>query len=324
MSYKFSKGPQVIGDLKAKDDAQRDTIIDFGEDQIDLQTSGSTRVSVTNEGATVNGTLFVDAENASTNEGIRFRKSGEQYRQIVFESDNSNAVQIQLDNNEQLNIDQLNSAKEIRLRVIGGGGEMLTVGSTGVKVANSYTLPVSDGTADQVLQTNGNGQLSFVDVDPGPTVPQVLKVGLSSDLTIQGGGAYQTLPLNGVVFDTFSGNAGWNTGTYSFVATEAGYYDIQASLVFDAIQDNVIQYQIYLVSSSPSSTINSSGVPFIALNQYNPNPAEVDMRTFQLGTIAHFNTNQSVSIQVRQIGGTGNTTKVMAGLNISYITIRKL
>jgi hypothetical protein len=51
MSYKFSKGPQVIGDLKAKDDAQRDTIIDFGEDQIDLQTSGSTRVSVTNEGA---------------------------------------------------------------------------------------------------------------------------------------------------------------------------------------------------------------------------------------------------------------------------------
>jgi hypothetical protein len=167
MSYKYSKGAQVIGDLKAADDAQRNTLIDFGEDQIDLQTSGSTRISITNDGATVNGTLFVDSENASTNEGIRFRKTGDQYRQIVFESDNSNAAQIQLDNNEQLNIDQLSSTKEIRFRVIGGGGEMINISSNGVKIADAYTLPTSDGTADQVLQTDGNGQLSFVDVDPG-------------------------------------------------------------------------------------------------------------------------------------------------------------
>jgi hypothetical protein len=36
MSYKYSKGSQVIGDLKAADDTQRDTLIDFGEDRIDL------------------------------------------------------------------------------------------------------------------------------------------------------------------------------------------------------------------------------------------------------------------------------------------------
>ena len=34
MGYKYSKGSQVIGDLKAADDTQRDTLIDFGEDQI--------------------------------------------------------------------------------------------------------------------------------------------------------------------------------------------------------------------------------------------------------------------------------------------------
>ena len=34
MSYKFSRGAQVIGDLKAADDTQRDTKIDFGEDYI--------------------------------------------------------------------------------------------------------------------------------------------------------------------------------------------------------------------------------------------------------------------------------------------------
>ena len=46
MSYKYSKGSQVIGDLKAADDTQRDTLIDFGEDYIGLQTSGSVRMVI--------------------------------------------------------------------------------------------------------------------------------------------------------------------------------------------------------------------------------------------------------------------------------------
>ena len=53
MSYKYSKGSQVIGDLKAADDTQRDTVIDFGEDQIALQTSGSTKLTVDNNGASI-------------------------------------------------------------------------------------------------------------------------------------------------------------------------------------------------------------------------------------------------------------------------------
>tara|TARA_B100000035_G_scaffold1086_1_gene933 strand:+ start:24 stop:656 length:633 start_codon:yes stop_codon:yes gene_type:complete len=50
MSYKYSKGSTVQGDIKAADDAQRDTLIDFGEDQIDFQTSGSVRLQVNNNG----------------------------------------------------------------------------------------------------------------------------------------------------------------------------------------------------------------------------------------------------------------------------------
>ena len=41
MGYKYSKGAQVIGDLKGADDQQRDTKIDFEEDYIALHTSGS-------------------------------------------------------------------------------------------------------------------------------------------------------------------------------------------------------------------------------------------------------------------------------------------
>ena len=50
MGYNYSKGPQVTGDLKAADDTERNTLIDFGEDQIDFQTSGSVRLQVNNNG----------------------------------------------------------------------------------------------------------------------------------------------------------------------------------------------------------------------------------------------------------------------------------
>ena len=46
MSYKFTVGAQVIGDLKAADDTERDTLIDFGEDYIGFETSGSARMVI--------------------------------------------------------------------------------------------------------------------------------------------------------------------------------------------------------------------------------------------------------------------------------------
>ena len=46
MAFNYSKGPQVVGDLKAADDAQRDTKIDLGEDYIGLETSGAVRMVI--------------------------------------------------------------------------------------------------------------------------------------------------------------------------------------------------------------------------------------------------------------------------------------
>ena len=46
MSFNYSKGAQVIGDLKAADDQQRDTKIDFEEDYIGFETAGSTRMVI--------------------------------------------------------------------------------------------------------------------------------------------------------------------------------------------------------------------------------------------------------------------------------------
>ena len=84
MSYNYSKGAQVIGDLKAADDAQRNTLIDFGEDMIDFQTSGSVRLQVNNDGVYIPDTatgasLFVSGGIQLTpgnQEGIRFANKG--------------------------------------------------------------------------------------------------------------------------------------------------------------------------------------------------------------------------------------------------------
>ena len=46
MSYNYSKGRQVIGDLSGSDDSGRDTGIDFEDDYIGFQTSGSARMVV--------------------------------------------------------------------------------------------------------------------------------------------------------------------------------------------------------------------------------------------------------------------------------------
>ena len=93
MSYLYSKGEQVIGDLKAADDSQRNTLIDFGEDQIDFQTSGSIRLNISNDGIYIpdtaqNASLFVSGGIEVTpgnQEGLRFMKSANELNFISFQ-----------------------------------------------------------------------------------------------------------------------------------------------------------------------------------------------------------------------------------------------
>ena len=92
MAYKYSKGVTIQGDIKAADDTQRDTLIDFGEDQIDLQTSGTVRFQVTNNGVYIpdtaaDTTLRVSGAVEITpgnNAGITFKKSESEINFIKF------------------------------------------------------------------------------------------------------------------------------------------------------------------------------------------------------------------------------------------------
>ena len=89
MSYNYSKGSQIIGDLKAADDTQRDTLIDFGEDQIDFQTSGSTRMQINNTGVDVQGDLSVAGDIVGP-EGDHLYIKSEKNIYAVLDTDSDN------------------------------------------------------------------------------------------------------------------------------------------------------------------------------------------------------------------------------------------
>ena len=146
MSYKYSKGAQVIGDLKAADDTQRDTLIDFGEDQIDFQTSGSVRLQVNNDGvyipdSSTNASLFVSGGIEITpgnQEGLRFMKASNELNFISFQDGADGGSY-----NARLSY---NSAEYLFIAPGRGGDFFLNTGEN----SGNFTYPFSimdDGTA---------------------------------------------------------------------------------------------------------------------------------------------------------------------------------
>ena len=117
MSYKYSKGAQVIGDLKAKDDAQRDTLIDFGEDQIDFQTSGSVRLQVLNSGVVVTGSIEITQ--SGDQEMLRFSKTDGETAEMVFEMAGDDKFQMFLNSFENMVFATVNSSDDFLLKLAG-------------------------------------------------------------------------------------------------------------------------------------------------------------------------------------------------------------
>jgi len=107
MSYKYSKGATVQGDIKAADDAERNTLIDFGEDQIDFQTSGSVRLQISNTGVEALNGSFTGSLNGTASNAVMdtmgqnivggvfeidqglFQNPNSSYNPIFFPSDDS-------------------------------------------------------------------------------------------------------------------------------------------------------------------------------------------------------------------------------------------
>lgn len=99
-----------------------------------------------------------------------------------------------------------------------------------------YALPTSRGTAGQILQTNGTGTTNWVDTVSNISI---VRTNLSTNQSL-GTGGWQKVNFDTVVFDT---NNEYNTTSNRFVATKAGYYEINAGFHTDG-QANTQYYSI--------------------------------------------------------------------------------
>jgi hypothetical protein len=70
MAYKYSVGERKFGDIKAQNDAEGDTLIDFDEDFIDLKTAGQSRIKISGSqgNITFNDTFTFPTTDGNTNQ----------------------------------------------------------------------------------------------------------------------------------------------------------------------------------------------------------------------------------------------------------------
>ena len=192
MSYKFTKGSQVIGDLKAADDTQRDTLIDFGEDQIEFQTSGSTRLKVDNQGVEITGSIAVAtggtigigvssinqtkldrvrlAENTNSN-GDTFLLIDSDVGFSIEDSDNSSASMVfsnpNVSNNASLKIRKAFSNQD-SIQLHASNGLSLDGGSTFITSAEINVLDsVTAGTAAASKALVADSSINITGVNTG-------------------------------------------------------------------------------------------------------------------------------------------------------------
>lgn len=146
MSYKYSRGYQIIGDLSGSDDPERNTGIDFEDDEVNIVTSGSTRLQVNNDGVYIPdsaeaASLFVSGGIQITpgnQEGLRFMKSSNELNFISFQDGADGGSY-----NARLSY---NSAEYLFIAPGRGGDFFLNTG----KASGNFTYPFSimdDGTA---------------------------------------------------------------------------------------------------------------------------------------------------------------------------------
>ena len=251
MSYKYSKGAQVIGDLKAADDTERDTLIDFGEDTIDFKTSGSSVLKVS--GSDV---YLTDGSNIylGTDSNIFFDGydtigdcliSQQPDNQLLIDGNN----QVRIDADEQVRIQQNFSLKadfnftndEFRLYMPMSSSSHISASS--FVFADSVKIAGAPAGQDTVIDSNGNFYGDTIDVGTVSASNIVVTDGVGGveyQFPVSDGTSGQALTTDGAGNLTFSTISGGGTGSTSPAGSDtqiqfnnAGAFGASANLTYD-------------------------------------------------------------------------------------------
>jgi hypothetical protein len=206
MSYKYSKGSQVIGDLKAADDTERNTLIDFGEDQIEFQTSGSVRLQISNDH--VSSSLPISASVLHYADSIKIAGAPPGEDTVIDNQGNF-------------------YGNSISVGTVSGSNIVVTDGGSPV-----YQLPIADGTSDQVMKTDGVGNITFDSV-ANLGIPSFIAYGYNGTFT--GTGPIETTTVNGSTNDygyriPADGQVTHITTEIQYLINTSGTYDFIAEV----------------------------------------------------------------------------------------------
>ncbi|WP_179319175.1 hypothetical protein [Winogradskyella helgolandensis] len=193
-------------------------------------------------------------------------------------------------------------------------------------VTNGYAFPIADGTADQILVTDGAGQLTFEDQQTIPVVPDVSTFSLITT-TFDDANPPQTItmatamdPWDRIDFDTVTLNATGSAELSSgnqFVAATAGYYRVNASYHTVGSQDNTEYFGIAVLK-------NTAVVQEFSTNHYNNSNVAPDVDSQvarQISSVVYLAVGDTVEIHA-QSSAAGVVIDKFSGK--TYFTIERI
>ena len=172
----------------------------------------------------------------------------------------------------------------------------------GNPTTTGYAFPTTDGTANQILTTDGNGQLSFQN---NTNSYSLVRATLSADQTLVSG--TQKLAFSSIDFDL---NNEFDTTNNEFVANNDGYYKIEALFSTDN-QSNTTSYTLL---------IYINGTIYQRVQENHSGNGRV---TRQISAIANLAANDTVHIEV-ETTGTGAGTSILSNNTRTMLSIQQI
>lgn len=153
MAYGYNKQTQIIGDLVAADDPERNTKIDFGDDRIDFIASGSSTLVITPTNTVASGSLAVTNTLATKGFycGVRIKNFG-----VVSTADTT------VNNDYFLLYGTATNSATVTLHQPSMNGQKLIIRKT--SDLNSLFITCSSGLT---LQNNNNSNVSAITMSAG-------------------------------------------------------------------------------------------------------------------------------------------------------------
>jgi hypothetical protein len=196
--------------------------------------------------------------------------------------------------NEKLYIENSNKDSNNALMYGEFDNDLLRVNGT-FQISNpagtGYALPTADGTANQVLTTDGNGSVSWGNAGTGGLA--ICNTNLSGNQTISSASTWTKMEFDTVDFDL---NTDFDTGNNEFTVPADGIYRITAMYTSSANLNN---------SNTFGIRITAGGNNIQEVNYKHMNENSVVVR--QVSSLTQLNTGDTIEIQARVNSASGLT-----------------